>query len=88
MPLKRRKPSSSMCETISPISSMWPTIASVGPPAVPGTRAQTDPMTSVTTSANAEAASRNTPAGAVSYPDGPWAVSSERSTGGIDIGAP
>ena len=29
-PAKRRKPSSSMCVTISPISSMWPTMASVG----------------------------------------------------------
>ena len=45
---------------------MWPTIASVGPPPVPLTRAVEEPMTSVVTSANAPAASRHTAAGAVS----------------------
>ena len=45
---------------------MWPTTASVGPSAVPGTRAHTEPITSVVTSAWAEAASRKTAAGAVS----------------------
>jgi hypothetical protein len=56
-----------MWVTITPISSMWPTIASFGAPsAVPGTRAQTEPMTSVVTSAWAAMASRKTAAGAVS----------------------
>ena len=49
-PVKRRKPPSSMCVTISPISSMWPTTATVAPPAVPGTRAVELPMTSPRTS--------------------------------------
>jgi hypothetical protein len=45
---------------------MWPTIAIVGPSAVPRTRAHEDPMTSVVISANAPAASRQAAAGAVS----------------------
>ena len=65
-PMKRRKPVSSMWVTMRPISSMWPTIASVGPPPVPGTRAHTEPMTSVVTSAKADAASAKARAGAVS----------------------
>ena len=77
-----------MCVTIRPISSMWPTIASRGPSEAPLTRAHTDPMTSVVTSANWDAASRNAAAGAVSYPEGPVAVSSERRTVGIGIRAP
>ena len=55
-----------MWVTMSPISSMCPTIASVGPPPVPLTRAHEEPMTSLVTSANAPAASRHTSAGAVS----------------------
>ena len=65
-PVKRRKPSSSTWVTITPISSMWPMIASVGPSPVPFTRAQVEPITSVLTSANADAASAKTRAGAVS----------------------
>jgi hypothetical protein len=66
IPMKRRKPESSTCVTISPISSLWPTIATDGPSAVPRTRAHTDPMTSVVTSAKEEAACAKTRAGAVS----------------------
>ena len=51
--------------TISPISSMWPTIASTGPPAVPTTRATVEPTVSWVTSANSAQASRNTVAGAL-----------------------
>src|SRR3954468_19338225 len=74
-----------MCVTITPISSMCPTIASVSPSPVPATRAHEEPMTSAETSANAPAASRKTRAGVASKPDGPVAVSSERRTGGIAI---
>ena len=65
-PMKRRKPESSMCVTIRPISSMWPTNATVGPSPVPLTRAVTVPMTSVATSAKGAQASANARAGAVS----------------------
>ena len=65
-PVNHRNPSSSMWWTISPISSMCPTIATERPPAVPGTRATVEPTVSKVTSAKAEAASRNTAAGACS----------------------
>ena len=55
-----------MCVTISPISSMCPTIASSGPFPVPGTRAIEEPSESPVTSANADAASRHTAVGALS----------------------
>ncbi len=55
-----------MCVTMSPISSTWPTTATVGPPPVPGTRASEVPMTSTLVSAKAPASRRNTAAGAVS----------------------
>jgi len=65
-PVKRRKPSSSMCVTISPISSIWPTIASDGAPGVvPGTRTTAEPTTSIETSSlKARPACANTAAGA------------------------
>ena len=65
-PVNHRNPSSSMWWTISPISSMWPTIASDLPVPVPGTRATVEPIVSYVTSAKADAASRNTAAGACS----------------------
>ena len=47
--------------TISPISSIWPITASVGPPPVPRTRATDEPTTSrITSSANDEQDWRNT----------------------------
>src|SRR3954466_14151029 len=71
-----------MCVTIRPISSMWPTMASVGPSPVPFTRAIDDPITSTETSANPEAAARHAAAGAVSWPEGPVVVSRVRRTSG------
>src|SRR5690242_9282483 len=69
--------------TISPISSMWPTTATVGPSPVPATRATVEPTESYSISApNAAAASRKTAAGACSYPDGPGAVRSLRNESG------
>ena len=67
-PMKRKKPLSSMCVTMRPISSMWPTIARNGASgSVPATRATTEPMTSVATSSvKARPASAKTAAGAVS----------------------
>ncbi|HVW19124.1 MAG TPA: hypothetical protein VHB30_12840 [Solirubrobacteraceae bacterium] len=52
--------------TISPISSTWPTTATLSPSAVPGTRATEEPITSVSTVANASAWRRQAAAGAVS----------------------
>ena len=52
--------------TISPISSMWPTIATTGPSPEPRTRATVEPTESALTSANEEQASRKTAAGACS----------------------
>src|SRR5947209_14066578 len=64
-----------MCETCSPISSMWPTIASVRPSEVPEMRANEEPRWSEPTSAaNAEHASRQIRAASVSCPEGPDAV--------------
>ena len=54
-----------------PISSMWPTIASVGAPSPARTRAYDVPSVSDDTSANAEAASRQMRVGSSSCPDGP-----------------
>ena len=45
-PVNHRNPSSSMWWMIRPISSMWPTIATDFPPAVPGTRATVEPTVS------------------------------------------
>ena len=87
-PVNHRKPSSSMWWTISPISSMWPTIATDRPGRAgsrPGTRATVEPTLSCVTSANAAAASRKAAAGACSYPEGPAAVSSRRSVSGSAI---
>ncbi len=51
-----------------PISSMWPTIASVGAPSPARTRAYDVPSVSDVTSANAEAASRQTRVGLLLVP--------------------
>ena len=72
--------------TISPISSMWPTIARERPLPVPGTLATVEPTESWVTSAKAPAASRKTAAGACSYPEGPAAVSSFRRDSGTAMG--
>jgi hypothetical protein len=55
-----------MCVTISPISSIWPTIASDGAPGVaPGTWTAAEPTTSIETSSlKAWPACANTDAGA------------------------
>src|SRR5688572_4802009 len=71
--------------TIRPISSMCPTTASSGPPAVPLTRATLEPTLSLVTSANDAAASRKTAAAACSYPEGPGAVSRLRRTSGTGM---
>ena len=87
MPVKWRKPWSSTWVTISPISSMWPTTASRGPSPAAATRATVEPTVSELTCApKASAAARHTRVGAVSYPDGPGAVSSWRSGSGIATG--
>src|SRR3954454_21540742 len=68
---------------------MWPTTASDRPgrsAAVPGTLAPVEPTESWVTSAKAPAASRNTAAGACSYPEGPAAVISLRRVSGIAMG--
>jgi hypothetical protein len=66
--MKNSRPLSSMCVTIRPISSMWPTIASVGLPAYGlGTRAVRLPIVSIETSlAKRSAAARQAAEGAVS----------------------
>src|SRR5689334_24973919 len=75
-----------MCETCSPISSMWPTIASFGPPPVPGTRANDEPRWSDPTSAAKPAhPSRHAFAAAVSCPEGPAAVRRLVSSSGTGI---
>ena len=67
---------------------MWPTTISVGPSAVPGTRANEEPIWSLPTSAaNSLHQSRQTRAGSVSRPDGPTAVSRFSSSLGIDTSA-
>jgi hypothetical protein len=45
---------------------MWPSSASNGPPPVPATQATDEPSASLVTSANSEAASRQTVAAGVS----------------------
>ena len=55
-----------MCVTISPISSMWPTTATTGPPPVPATRAVLELRVSASTAANLSAWERQTAAGASS----------------------
>src|SRR5450755_2763321 len=73
-----------MCETCTPISSMWPTTISVGPPAVPETRAYEEPTLSDPTSvANSAQPSRQTLAGSVSWPDGPAALIRRWSSSGV-----
>ena len=62
---------------------MCPTIASVGPSAVPLTRAVDDPSASDETSANASPALRHTAAAGASCPDGPGVVSNSRRRSGI-----
>ncbi len=80
-----------MCVTCTPISSMWPITASVGPPAWggrDGTRTTDDPTRSARTSSEKVlAASRQTFAGAVSWPDGPAARSSLSSSSGTGMGS-
>ena len=75
-------PSSPRCVTTTPISSMWPTTASDGPPAVPGTRTHELPRTSDETSPTGAAASRHTAATARSCPEGPGVVSRRSSSSG------
>src|SRR5919198_669209 len=82
-----RRPFSSMFVIVTPISSMWPTSASVAAPAeAPGTRAKVVPSVSAFTSANAPAAWRQTWAGSSSCPDSPGAVRSACSSSGTAIG--
>ena len=65
---------------------MWPTTATVGPPAVPATRANEEPTRSPPTSwANREQYSRHTCAGRDSWPEGPGAVRSFVSSSGIGM---
>ena len=65
-----------MWVTWTPISSMWPTTISDLPSAVPSTRANDEPTTSLpTSSAKSAQPSRHTWAGAVSWPEGPPARS-------------
>ena len=73
----RRKPSSSMCVTWTPISSMWPTIASDGPSAMPATRAHEEPLT-IDVDLGRERLAPRAPhrRGAVSWPDGPGVFNS------------
>src|ERR1700760_1933177 len=62
---------------------MWPTTATVGPPAVPATRAHDDPTLSAPTSvAKVAQYSRHTRAGVVSCPEGPGAVKSRSRRSG------
>ena len=75
-------PSSPRCVTTALISSMWPTTASDGPPAVPGTRTHELPSTSDETSPTGAAASRHTAATARSCPEGPGVVSRRSSSSG------
>src|SRR6266545_1619911 len=71
MPLKYRKPSSSMCVTWRPISSMWPASMRRGLP-LGFTAAIELPCTSAwTSSAKPCTSSRHTRAGACSNPEGP-----------------
>ena len=76
-----------MFVTAMPISSMWPTIASVGASFSPArTRANDEPSVSEVTSANVAAASRQTLAASSSWPDGPEAVRSAVRSSGVAIG--
>ena len=63
---EREQPRSSTCVIASPISSTWPISAIVGPLPRPATRANDEPIASVVTSANADAARRQTSAAGVS----------------------
>ena len=64
----------SMCVTTTPISSIWPSRASVGAPSVAArTRAKEVPSVSLVTSAKAEAACRHTADAGSSCPVGPAA---------------
>ena len=76
-PMRRiaTKPRSSTWVAITPISSMWPTSAHIGPPLVPATRAKLEPSVSPHTSANGAAAARQTAVARSSEPDGAGAVS-------------
>ena len=80
--VKESSPFSSMFVTATPISSMWPTSASVIAPSPARTRANELPSVSDVTSANDEAASRQMRAGSSSWPDGPAACSSDLSSSG------
>ena len=71
MVLNESSPLSSMFVIATPISSMCPTIASVGAPSPARTRANEVPSVSECTSANAEAASRQTRAAGPSWPGRP-----------------
>ena len=76
-------PFSSMFVTVTPISSMCPTRASVGAPgAAAVTRANDVPSVSDVTSAKSDPAARQTWAGSSSCPDGPGAVSSAFKSSG------
>ena len=66
---------------------MWPTSASDGPPAVPGTRTHELPRTSEETSPTGAAASRHTAATARSCPEGPGVVSRRSSSSGSGTAA-
>ena len=61
---------------------MWPTSASDGPPAVPGTRTHELPRTSEETSPTGAAAALHTAATARSCPEGPGVVSRRSSNSG------
>ena len=80
------RPFSSMFVIATPISSMWPTSASVGAPSPARTRANDVPSVSEVTSANAAAASRQMRAGSSSWPEGPEAVRSAVRSSGAAIG--
>src|SRR5436190_1933420 len=86
-----RKPSSSTWVTISPISSMWPITrrrrAGDLPRPLAATSASGVPTTSMLACANSPAAASQAWAGARSYPEGPRAASSSRSSGGTPAGA-
>ena len=84
--VKESSPLSSMFVIAMPISSMCPTIASVGAPSAARTRAKDVPRVSEVTSANADAASRQMRDGSSSCPDGPGAVSSALSSSGAGTG--
>ena len=71
-----------MCVTISPISSMCPTIASSGPFPVPGTRATEEPSESPVTPRTPTRPRATLQSARPRSPDGPGAVSSERRTDG------